>query len=626
VAHGRKGKVPAALAGLLLLVNLLAALAPVVSAHPPSGVSVEYLPGLSQLNVSITHVVFGTEHYVFKVEIRKNNVLEITQDYDSQPTFTTFNYTYTIAAQNGDTLSATAYCSLGGDSTGFTTVSTGPPPDTTSPTIRIVRPSNLQVFNTSDIPVNGTASDDVALAKVEVRVNSGAWTAASGTTAWSSSVTLVKGTNRIDAMATDTSGNTAAASVNVTYEEPAPPPPPVDTTPPSISITAPPEGSIFTSAGITVNGTASDNVGVSRVEARVGTGAWALASGNTSWSVDLQLAEGTNTIEARATDAAGNTANATVPVIYARPGGAATLDGTVSVGEYDFKRTFGGGSFELHWKVTGEVIRLAMVGRTTGWVAIGLEPTQMMKDADMIGGWVDSRGKPGILDCFSTGSYGPHPPDTSLSPPGRNDILEYGGSEAGGRTTIEFTRLLRTKDSYDRDIPSNGTLDFIWALGSGDDFNFQHLGRGHGSIDITTGAGSEPPTMAWQPHAALLSAGLVVLVAGMFVARLRTQRWWMKGHRAVMLAGAALAATGLLYGYFMVQEATGMHLRVPHSFLGVLSLVMTLGMTASGLVVLRVARKHPSMRPVHRWAGRATILLLVLTVLSGLVQAGVLKL
>ncbi len=506
---------------------------------------------------------------------------------------------------------------------------TGPPPDTVRPVIVIAQPAEGQKFNVTAINVAGTASDDAGLAKVEVRINSGAWKAASGTTAWSSSVTLVNGSNRIDAMATDTSGNTATASVNASYEEPAPPPPPpppVDTTPPSISITTPPEGTIFTSADITVNGTASDNVRVARVELRVGTGAWGLASGTGNWTILLALAEGKNTIEARATDGAGNIRNASLSVMYSRPGGSSTLDGTISPGEYDHKAVFGGGDFEVHWKVSGETIHMAMVGRTAGWVAIGLSPTQMMKDADMLAGWVDSRGKAGILDCYSTGPNGPHPPDTSFSPPGTNDIAEYGGSESAGRTTIEFTRLLRTPDRYDHTILANGTLSFIWALGPGDDFNFQHLNRGYGTINITTGASTEKAGMAWQPHAVLMGTGVALLLAGMFVARQKARKWWLKGHRAVMLAGTSVTAAGLLYGIYMIQASSGAHLRVVHTYVGVLALLLNLSMAAVGMLLPRIAKNHPGARAAHRWLGRVTILVLVLTVFLGLAQAGIIKL
>jgi hypothetical protein len=63
------------------------------------------------------------------------------------------------------------------------------PPDTTDPTISITYPTNGQTFTTATITVSGSASDNVALNKVEVKVGSGSWQIASGTTSWSRSPT-----------------------------------------------------------------------------------------------------------------------------------------------------------------------------------------------------------------------------------------------------------------------------------------------------------------------------------------------------------------------------------------------------------------------------------------------------
>jgi|GEM_PF-468716 len=83
-------------------------------------------------------------------------------------------------------------------------------------------------------------------------------------------------------------------------------PPPSDNEKPSLTITNPSNGQTFTNPTITVSGTASDNVGVSKVEIRVGIGNWQTASGTTSWSKTLNLASGSNMIYARATDTSGN--------------------------------------------------------------------------------------------------------------------------------------------------------------------------------------------------------------------------------------------------------------------------------------------------------------------------------
>ncbi len=87
-----------------------------------------------------------------------------------------------------------------------------------------------------------------------------------------------------------------------------------DIIPPSVSISSPTGGQIFTAPGITVSGTASDNAGLSKVEVKLGTGSWQAATGTTSWSKDVTLASGSNTIYARATDTSGNTGEVSVTV------------------------------------------------------------------------------------------------------------------------------------------------------------------------------------------------------------------------------------------------------------------------------------------------------------------------
>ena len=120
--------------------------------------------------------------------------------------------------------------------------------DTIPPTVNISYPTNEQTFGTTNITVNGNASDNVAVNKVEVKVGSESWQMASGTKSWNISVTLVPGgSNTIYARATDTSGNTNQTLVTVIC----------DITPPDIyheSITNATEGeSIPISATITDN-------------------------------------------------------------------------------------------------------------------------------------------------------------------------------------------------------------------------------------------------------------------------------------------------------------------------------------------------------------------------------------
>ena len=158
------------------------------------------------------------------------------------------------------------------------------------------------------------------------------------------------------------------------------------------------------------------------------------------------------------------------------------LDGVISSGEYSYSQSVDEGNFILHWQTTDEnSIFFALEVKTTGWVSIGIDPTVRMLDADMYFGWVSSNGSVGMVDAFSTGDYGPHPPDTDLG--GTDDILDYNGSEIDQTTIIEFKRGIISPDSdYDNSIPLVGEITIIWAYGVTDNYLDQHPGGNLGTM------------------------------------------------------------------------------------------------------------------------------------------------
>ncbi|MCK4970326.1 MAG: hypothetical protein KAS77_07360, partial [Thermoplasmata archaeon] len=118
-----------------------------------------------------------------------------------------------------------------------------------------------------------------------------------------------------------------------------------------------------------------------------------------------------------------------------------SIDGVIEDGEYTYNATAAGGDFELHWKVVDDQVQFGVKGKTNGWVAIGLEPTAFMKDADMYFGWF-AGGETHANDAYATGNFGPHPKDTDLG--GTFDIDEFNVTQSGGWTTFEFIRQLDT--------------------------------------------------------------------------------------------------------------------------------------------------------------------------------------
>jgi len=157
---------------------------------------------------------------------------------------------------------------------------------------------------------------------------------------------------------------------------------------------------------------------------------------------------------------------------------AFNADGIISDGEYSYSATFE--DFDLSWSNDSEFVYIAMRAETEGYVSVAIQPGEKMNEADIISGWVTD-GQPGIVDMFSTGDFGPHPPDAEQG--GTDDIIEFGGKEEEGFTVIEFKRALDTADEYDNELVQ-GSNQVIWAYATSDDPGTKHKFRGYGEITI----------------------------------------------------------------------------------------------------------------------------------------------
>jgi len=141
--------------------------------------------------------------------------------------------------------------------------------------------------------VSGTVWDDGSLEKVIVRVNGGAWYRADGETAWSAWADLESGPNLIEACAYDGAQWSDIVALNITG---------VGDLVPVVRFTSPAGGTTVASDTIEVSGVGYDDRALTKVIVRVNDGAWMRAHGTASWSETLQLAEGTNVIQARGYD------------------------------------------------------------------------------------------------------------------------------------------------------------------------------------------------------------------------------------------------------------------------------------------------------------------------------------
>jgi hypothetical protein len=220
-----------------------------------------------------------------------------------------FTYTPTVAGTHTISTDAGGSDWLPPSNASFTvTVQTGAcsaqTSDTTAPSASVSSPATgSTVSGTTSVAV--AASDNVGVTKVELYVNGtlqATDTASPYTFSWNTTA-VANGSYSLTAKAYDAAGNVGqSAAVTVTVSNPV-----VNSTPPVVSVTSPANASSV--GGTTsVTASASDNVGVSRVDFYL-NGALT-ASVNTSpygygWDTTT-VANGTYTLSAKAYDAAGN--------------------------------------------------------------------------------------------------------------------------------------------------------------------------------------------------------------------------------------------------------------------------------------------------------------------------------
>ncbi len=182
--------------------------------------------------------------------------------------------------------------------------------------VAITAPANGAYLNTPVITLSGTVGDGAA----QVSVN-GITAPVSGG-GFSASVPLNEGPNTLTAVSTNSNGTTSTASVLVT----------LDTTPPRVDIYSPAAGGSTTAGTVTVTGLVNDIV-VGTVNSQQATvmvnGVVAQVLNRSFMASGVPLSVGANSVQAVATDRAGNRATTTVNIsrVAANQAGLSVVSG-----------------------------------------------------------------------------------------------------------------------------------------------------------------------------------------------------------------------------------------------------------------------------------------------------------
>jgi hypothetical protein len=151
-------------------------------------------------------------------------------------------------------------------------------------------------------------------------------------------------------------------------------------------------------------------------------------------------------------------------------GSEASGDEVVQTGEGISSATIE--DFQLEWAVENDTVTVTATAPTTGWIAVGFDPSAAMKDANIIIGYVNGN-ELFISDDFGDGHIS-HSPDTELG--GTSNVTGISGTEQNGTTSISFSIPMDSEDPHDTALIQGSTHKVIVAYGpdGADDFQGYH--------------------------------------------------------------------------------------------------------------------------------------------------------
>lgn len=172
--------------------------------------------------------------------------------------------------------------------------------DKTPPTLNILSPTNNQLFNTTNIVVEGICSDNLSEFSIFIKVNTNNFEEVKGSINWSTNINTIEGTNEIYIYAIDSAWN-STITIDISFL--------VDITPPIISIFEPSNNYVFGGGDISISGYLSDNLSGSEYILIKGPNSdnFDKIQASPGWITNLNITnEGTNNVYIFAVDKANN--------------------------------------------------------------------------------------------------------------------------------------------------------------------------------------------------------------------------------------------------------------------------------------------------------------------------------
>jgi tetrahydromethanopterin S-methyltransferase subunit F len=153
------------------------------------------------------------------------------------------------------------------------------------------------------------------------------------------------------------------------------------------------------------------------------------------------------------------------------------VDGVFNCDEYEVTMKVEDLEMEIGWLTRDGNLMFAVKSVGKGWVAVGFDPTTMMRNANIIIGDVTEDGTINIEDHFGVANTAHRKDD-------ENNILQAAGTENEDGTVLEFVIPLNSGDDMDRVLELGQEYKVILAYHMSDDgFKIRHSNRT--SVNIT---------------------------------------------------------------------------------------------------------------------------------------------
>lgn len=161
-----------------------------------------------------------------------------------------------------------------------------------------------------------------------------------------------------------------------------------------------------------------------------------------------------------------------------------------ATGDHGYKYKIIVQDMEFNWRPSGDTLQLMIRAKTKGWVGVGFNATEGMKDAWFIMGFVQN-GKATVTEQHGN-SLTTHREKLDLG--GTSSVTNATGTEQNNVTEIRFTIPIRPAGTVDKPLNVTGDTVVLLAYGKSKQIAQLHAFRAKVTVNLSTGNYSIIPT------------------------------------------------------------------------------------------------------------------------------------